>query len=142
MKTEPITVRNLGNHTPQEVFDYIVSHLLKQGKRSYGAYPDDTRTEGCLYRGPDNLKCAAGCLIPDDLYSKELEGDSWGSVSRKLNCHENHAYLISQLQKAHDAAGDGPDGFECLIDRLRSLAEKSGLNTQVIDRWEASQTQP
>lgn len=32
-------------------------------------------TDRCRYRGPNGLKCAAGHLIPDEMYSPELEGE-------------------------------------------------------------------
>jgi hypothetical protein len=52
----------------QSVFDFIVRHLFKQSKRAIGRF-------GCAYRVPDtDLKCAIGCLIPDDLYVKDIEG--------------------------------------------------------------------
>lgn len=30
---------------------------------------------GCLYRGPNGMKCAAGHLIPDEKYKPKIEGD-------------------------------------------------------------------
>lgn len=56
--------------TLQETFDMIVKHLAQQGRRSEltGGF-----AYGCAYRGPDNMKCAVGCLIPDELYDWSLE---------------------------------------------------------------------
>lgn len=50
----------------QTVFHRVAQHLLAQGKRS-------ENNKGCLYRGPDGLKCAIGVLIPDELYKRGLE---------------------------------------------------------------------
>jgi hypothetical protein len=55
--------------TNQEVFDTVVTHLLAQGVKS------ESET-GCMYRGPHNLKCAVGCLIPDELYDSIIEGSN------------------------------------------------------------------
>ena len=53
----------------QEVFDKIYLHLIEQGRKSVNS---DGR---CQYRYPDGDKCAIGCLIPDELYTPELEGN-------------------------------------------------------------------
>ncbi len=54
--------------TKQETFDTVVRALLQQGRAS--------RNESgkCRYRGPYGAKCAAGHLIPDELYTLDLEG--------------------------------------------------------------------
>lgn len=51
-----------------DMIDRVESHLIKQGRRSYMA------TVGCAYRGPDNRACAVGCLIPDHVYARVIEG--------------------------------------------------------------------
>lgn len=51
----------------QEIFDRVSSHLLTQGKPAL-------RDGECVYRTPEGLRCAIGCLIPDALYAVELEG--------------------------------------------------------------------
>lgn len=84
--------------TPLEVIDYVEDFLLKQGEPSFLAF------EGCLYRHPKGLKCAAGCLIPDNLYDSSMEGKS----TRRLPFDfRPHTKLISDLQTIHDrGAGD------------------------------------
>ena len=71
-----ISLANLNQATPQEVFDQVSQHLLKQNKQS-------TRYEKlrnfCAYRS-GNLKCAAGCLIDDDEYSPEMEALDWNDL--------------------------------------------------------------
>lgn len=57
----------------QELFDRVKTHLLKQMKKSDGER-FDTAEIGCLYRTEDGLKCAIGCLIPDDKYDPIIEG--------------------------------------------------------------------
>ena len=55
----------------QELFDVVVAHARKQGKKS----TQTGRTDGrCLYRGPDNLKCFMGTLIEDSEYHHVWEG--------------------------------------------------------------------
>lgn len=44
-----------------------IRKVIAQGKRSF--------SQGyCLYRGPDGTKCALGHLIPDELYTRDIEG--------------------------------------------------------------------
>lgn len=57
--------------TEQEVFDTVKKHLLTQNKKAKngsGAI--------CLYRTPNGLKCAIGCMIPDDKYVSRMEDTS------------------------------------------------------------------
>jgi hypothetical protein len=52
----------------QEIFDKVVTHLRTQGKQAKNTSDD------CVYRRPNGLMCAVGCLIPDELYDPALEG--------------------------------------------------------------------
>ena len=63
----------------QEVFDYVSDHLLTQKEKSQP--PKLIRTKEitystCNYRlrkGNKRLSCAIGCLIPNRLYTKDVE---------------------------------------------------------------------
>lgn len=97
----------------------------------------------CVYRyaaNPDSLtRCVIGCLIPDDMYDSELEGDSVGGL---LDGHiggfsewyqetfdtegVDRTWLI-QLQEVHDycAAFDAEpqrclDGFRRALKRIKA----------------------
>ena len=60
--------------TAQEIFDKVSLHLLTQNEKSI-AKDEFGRQKMCLYRGANGLKCAIGCLIPDDKYDREaMEG--------------------------------------------------------------------
>jgi hypothetical protein len=52
--------------TLQETFDKVCVHLLTQLQKS--VFLDSNGSMACAYRGPNGLKCAVGCLIPDELY--------------------------------------------------------------------------
>lgn len=96
MKT--ITVHDLPHITALELIDFVTEKLLKQGKKS--------EEEGhCLYRNGD-LKCAAGHLLPDDLYDPQMDtidgNTCWGSVVSKYNLPKDHLALIAKLQCIHD----------------------------------------
>ena len=51
----------------QAVYNKVKEHLLMQGKKS------EAEDGTCMYRGKGGLQCAIGCLIPDSLYSFDLE---------------------------------------------------------------------
>lgn len=93
--------------TREEVFDYVESHLKKQGYRSMLA------TGGCAYRGEGDTMCAVGCLIADDEYTSsmennsvmELAGLSVGKIFAALALPERlipHARMLEALQDFHD----------------------------------------
>jgi hypothetical protein len=61
-------------------------------------------TEECKYRGDNGAKCAAGCLIPDSLYTPDMEGlgASDGRVARVLKQMDHDLSLVVDLQDMHD----------------------------------------
>lgn len=54
--------------TLKQGFDIVKKHLLTQNKQSVEEFSGK-----CRYRGGEGLKCAIGCLIPDDMYKPEFE---------------------------------------------------------------------
>lgn len=61
--------------TPQEIFTKVKAHLLKQNARSMAHVTvDGDAALDCAYRGDNGTMCAVGCLIPDQLYRRSLEG--------------------------------------------------------------------
>lgn len=70
---------DLSKYTKKEIFSKVKTHLLTQNKTS------ENESGRCLYRGPDKLKCAAGCLITDEQYDITMEGYKWeGLVNKKI----------------------------------------------------------
>lgn len=102
-----INLSNLERATAQEVFDQIVAHLRKQGKRS----KDLTGTDSCMYRNQEGLMCAAGCLISEEEYDetkmdRDSEGDigmGWRELVHKGIVPDAHAEMICKLQNVHDS---------------------------------------
>lgn len=103
----------------QETFENVVRHLYAQG------HPAMDESGACLYRGPNGTKCAVGCLIPDDLYKRQMDEDG-GSVLNLLpmfpelwelfdvrdNNNKEWQDFLHQLQLAHDCQSF--KSFECL----------------------------
>lgn len=93
----------------QEIFNTVKTHLLQQNAKSEKLNPE-TNTMYCLYRGPNNTKCAVGCLIKDEFYTLELEGETanYSLVTRALTLsgidlsdHTTINFLLA-LQDVHD----------------------------------------
>jgi hypothetical protein len=91
-----ITINNLAESTTEEVFEYIKHHLLTQMKKCV----DDKGL--CLYRNEQGLKCAAGCLIPDDMYNSNFEYEKWSALVRQQFAPADHKQLIQRMQYIHD----------------------------------------
>lgn len=92
-----ITLVTLPQATEQEVFDQVVIHLFTQKTKSV-----DGNNETCVYRTPDGKKCAAGCLISDEEYDSDIEGEAWTKLVEKGFAPNAHVKLISALQRVHD----------------------------------------
>lgn len=113
MRPTPIECMNR-----QEIFDIVVTNLLKQKKRSFGEYkPTAFRYNeahlynGCLYRSPEGLKCAVGWLIPDELYIPEMENlpiellveNHVTAALHKIGISDNDFPFVQHLQYIHDS---------------------------------------
>ncbi len=105
--------------TLQGIFDTVKDHLLKQNARSERG--DELLSlslgkSGCAYRGQDGLKCAIGCLIPDEDYEPRFEGQGVDDILEGTNCEwapnwyiqspadvrEEMLRMLGELQCAHD----------------------------------------
>lgn len=106
---------------PQVLFDTVAKHLLKQNEKS--KIGGDT----CLYRGPRGLKCAAGCLIPDDEYSITMENKTWDKLAFFKIVPTTNESLIGKLQQIHDYFDP-----ESWLNELYELAAELNLNTCVL----------
>lgn len=54
--------------TDLKLVNMVEQFLLTQGERAVDGLGM------CKYRSPSGLRCAVGCLIPDELYTKNIEG--------------------------------------------------------------------
>lgn len=87
----------------------------------------------CKYRAPSGLKCAVGCLIPDELYTKNIEGACLNQpngpeydelVKVLAQCELTNLNLLEKLQFIHDelAVGKWRGAFEALKENLKENA--------------------
>ncbi len=93
----------------QEVFDKVVAHLRQQVVMSRTVTVQDGTTfkGACMYRGPNGLMCAIGCLIPDNEYIPKIEGKDISTLLIQNFCpdsiKEMDKELLKTLQSIHDA---------------------------------------
>lgn len=107
----------------QVVLNKVIRHLLSQNKQATGIH-------GCVYRSSDGLKCAIGCLIPDEIYSSDLECrtadhcDIIAALELSMECalNGNDISFLRQLQKIHD--GHNPEAWANV---LQHFAQTNGL---------------
>lgn len=118
------------NKQLQKTFDKVAAHLLTQNQK---AITVDGR---CKYRTDDGLKCAVGCLIPDDVYGPLLEDKS---ILYLLTAYpelkdipeiNGFAMFLTELQHIHDNYR-----VEEWYSQLKSLAEEYELNTNVVNEY-------
>jgi len=111
--------------------------LLQQGCRATMALNHNIR---CMYRGPNGTRCAAGQLIPDDLYSPDMENKPFAEIlmlhsalRRELGMQDTtDAYFLDFLQnRLHDMVEDlgaEPETYRAYVRHLsRAVAAIYGL---------------
>lgn len=97
--------------TEQEIFDLAFNGLRAQGfRKSKGE-------KGCLYRGPDGLKCAIGHCIADSDYRKSFEARRDSAFEAAGVSGPLFAFAVN-LQFAHDLSINPSD----MESRLREFA--------------------
>jgi hypothetical protein len=113
----------------QKIFNKVVQHLHDQKEPSI-------ENGNCKYRGPNNLKCAIGALIPDSSYDPKMEGRGitkhvmsslkylFVDVGRKpaLNPSQiSHARLLIERGESPSAVARSQKRKDTLPRRRRSL---------------------
>lgn len=83
----------------QEIFDFAVQGIFKQGGPSYIRY--HATFVGCRYRGLNGRKCIVGLFLPDDLYFPEMEGE-WLFDHEWFIKNNINKFLLNDLRDIHD----------------------------------------
>lgn len=146
--------------TPQEVFDFVAAHLLKQNEMSVH---QRGHTGGCRYRSPDmERSCAVGCLIPDEAYGEWMEGCTISTLINRVNDKRDqvmgsqpiakdyeevlrnlfltltaHRNLLNGLQDVHDSGKP-----ECWAQALEKFAKTYYLDNLKFNKATAGANTP
>lgn len=89
--------------TEQEIFNQVATHLLTQMRTAQSV---EQPAGGCRYRVETQgrvLKCAVGCLIPDESYTPDLEGVAvfylgWNRATCKLKVDGFSSYGVDRVK--------------------------------------------
>lgn len=117
----------------QTIFNTVVRHLAKQGKKSASRRRTLSLSVPiaiCKYRGPGGTSCAVGCLIKDAEYKASMEGRRVTTAFPLPKRLRPHLPLLSYLQYAHDFATAG----DTLRGHLLAAAKRFNLKTSVLDK--------
>lgn len=83
--------------TDQTAFDLMVQHCFDQGFRA------EAQDGTCQYRMDNGARCAVGCLIPDDAYTPQFEGQSAGQIHMFVHTiAELDTEMLEEMQQTHD----------------------------------------
>lgn len=121
--------------TSQEIFDKVAVHLLTQKERSYRkpiSLDVVGLASGCLYRF-NGLKCAVGCLIPDEFYQESIETKTVTDLLDHGFLPEvsyQHVKLLQKLQRLHDN-----DPIGSWKDMLKDCANQYRLSAAILDSF-------
>ena len=117
-------LRPLAGSSSQSVFDTVVKHLRKQGKKSI--VPNCDGVGHCRYRGDDGAMCAVGCLITNRQYNLNMEGacvdDLIHSYPKDFGWMLKHQNLLIRLQGTHDGVE-----VECWESEFADIAKDFSL---------------
>ena len=105
-----------------KIFYKVKAHLLQQGTQSI-----DEDTSNCRYRGDHGHSCAVGCLMTDDIYDYNFEGDSVHAariegalepiIGTQKAKRSNKLSLLDALQTVHDEYQ--PDVWESRLNKIQ-----------------------
>jgi hypothetical protein len=96
----------------QEIFDQVVAHARRQGKKSELPPPASMVNPRSRYFGPDGLKCFLGIFIQPNEYHREWETMDIMMVLNDYRCPQsltirlapvsNTPQFLEDLQNIHD----------------------------------------
>ena len=128
---------DLSVKTNQGAFNAVVRHLAKMTKgRSLN------ENGACSYRGRDGNMCAVGALITDDYLARCRDRQDDSSIrslveNEQINIGNVDVDLLQALQNTHDISASWHGARFTDYAKLRTIARKWGLKTNVLDKVEA-----
>lgn len=90
----------------------------------------------CCYRGPNNLRCGVGHLIPDNLFSDKIEGFNISSmIQANYNNDDDELIAIKSLLRQHfkGVSTELLADIQCWHDRLPDTFDEhiDHINTEI-----------
>ena len=127
---------------PQELYQRVRKYAT-DARDPFSYDQDAALGVKCRYRGPNDTKCAIGCVLPDGLYDPDMEGNGidglldgcWPDVTWFFDGVDRN--MLVEFQSAHDTiapsyeVADLEDTKELLRElyllRLDNIARSYGL---------------
>ena len=117
--------------TTRDLIDYVRNHLVAQGERCAN------ERGNCRYRF-GTKSCAIGCLIDDDLYRPDFEGQSAMhdsvvmaiQITHRIALSDEQLYVLLRLQFIHDERE--PKHWSTIIAQYVSDLEPSVLDEELM----------
>lgn len=95
--------------TNQEAFDKVWQFfIVEKNPQSFENSADNlVFGAACAYRGQNGSKCAVGCLIPDELYSPDMEDKRIFAIIElypeiKTLFADVDGFFLAKIQEIHD----------------------------------------
>lgn len=101
--------RHLNKMSYKRIYKKVRAHLLSQNMQS--KFPEGP----CAYKYND-LKCAVGCLIPDELYDAKMERTGIAYIVSDVKLPTFRSKFLGDLQAIHD--GRGPANWEYYLNNF------------------------
>lgn len=118
----------------QEIFTKVWIGLESQGwQKSVDVKNDPDSKDVCMYRGHNGLKCAAGHLIPDEKYNREMENKRIPAILEDRPdlfgepLDDSSIYLLDWLQQTHDNFYEGSTNTKSMRERFEAIARVRNL---------------
>jgi hypothetical protein len=116
------------NPMPGWTKNSIIAQLILKNNGSRSGIQDLDGDFICRYRGPDGNACAIGCFLPDDLYSRSMEGMNVRQLFKLLGGVDAITWMplsvpaMEELQAVHDYRGEG-EALKAMIDWVNENVE-------------------
>jgi hypothetical protein len=118
----------------QELFNDVAQALWEQKAFSLNTSDDCFHDEFCAYRGADGTACGIGLLIPDELYSSNLESSSAHNVFEHLRYLADKYQYTKSLQGSRPACDEYDDSDACFVNSLQAALHDNLYETARHDR--------
>lgn len=127
---------SLDNLTKQEAYEKIRAWF----SRPNAVYGMDPQEANCVYRAEQDphseIRCAVGCLIPDDIYDPAWEGQTifllsgngrLSTPARELGLREDVVQWLETVQVLHDRCANEDFQMRHFLSELDIFAREADL---------------
>lgn len=102
--------------------DKMIAHVILefQGKSI------DPESHTCMYRSPENKKCAVGMFIPNELYHSGIEGTSAHAILKDPKLYKSmplESFGMQTLQGIHDGSKTDEDCLNSMVEWIEANVE-------------------